>query len=98
MLAPCGSTSSGSGEGFARFLPGSIVQFFDYALGSLEAVEDYLHESRLRKFIDESRFATIRDLAEHTRATTLKFKRFHEAKLPPKRPIRTSSRRTIRKP
>ncbi len=81
-------------EGFARFLPGPIVQFFDYALGSLEEVEDYLHESRTRKFLDEPRFTSTMNLAEHTRATTLKFKRFHEAKLPPKRPPRHSNRRT----
>jgi len=92
-----GSVCRNIREGFGRFASGSIVQFFDYALGSLEEVEDYLHESRTRKFINPDRFARNLDLAEHTRATTLKFKRFHENKLPPSRPPRTSRRRAAGK-
>jgi four helix bundle protein len=88
-----GSVCRNIREGFGRFTSASIVQFFDYAIASLEEVEDYLHESRTRKFIDADRFNRSLDLAEHTRATTLKFKRFHENRLPPTRPPRSATRR-----
>ena len=88
-----GSVCRNIREGFGRFTSASIVQFFDYAIASLEEVEDYLHESRTRKFIDADRFNRSMDLAEHTRATTLKFKRFHEGRLPPPRPPRSATRR-----
>ena len=75
-----GSVCRNIREGFARYDSGPIVQFFRYALASLEEVKDYLCECAEREFIDQNRFATDLDLAEHTKATTLQFMRFHEAK------------------
>ena len=80
-----GSVCHNISEGFARYYSASIVQFFTYALGSLEEAEDYLKESLTRSFISKERFLKDMDLAEHTRATTLKFMRFHEAKLKARR-------------
>ena len=81
-----GSACRNMQEGFKRFYPAQIVQFFDYAIASLEEVLDYLHECTLRKFIDKDKHAELSDLAEHAKATAINFKRPHEAKLPPKRP------------
>jgi four helix bundle protein len=75
-----GSVCRNISEGFARFDSGPIVQFFTYALGSLGEVKDYLCECAEREFIDQKRFTTALDLAEHTKATTLRFMRVHEAK------------------
>ena len=86
FMDAAGSVCRNIQEGFKRNKPAQIVQFFDYALGSLEEVLDYLHESTQRKFIDKDRHATLSDMAEHTKAMALNFKHYHEAKLPPKPP------------
>ena len=75
-----GSVCRNISEGFARFDSASIVQFFTYALASLSEVEDYLRESLTRKFIDTARLDADLELLEHARATTLRFKRYHESK------------------
>jgi len=64
-------------EGYARGDSGQIVQFFGYALGSLGEVQDYLRDSLHRQFIDRERFVRLNDLAEHVRATTLRFREHH---------------------
>ena len=79
-----GSVCHNISEGFTRFESGPIVQFFTYALSSLEEIEDYLIECRTRKFIDHGRYQKLHDLTEHTRATTLNFMKSHQAKLPSK--------------
>ena len=76
-----GSVCRNISEGFARFEAAPIVQFFTYALGSLGEVVDYLHECRTRGFIEPARFQNAVDLAEHTRATTLNFMRYHQRRL-----------------
>ena len=76
-----GSVCRNISEGFGRFGSGFIVQYFTYALASLAEVEDYVHECRTRRFIDEPRFTRTTELIQHTRATTLKFMRFHQGKL-----------------
>ncbi|HJR61374.1 MAG TPA: four helix bundle protein [Vicinamibacterales bacterium] len=76
-----GSVCRNISEGFDRFDSGPIVQFFGYALASLAEVEDYLRESLSRRFIVPERYQKDLDLAEHTRATMLNFKRYHETKL-----------------
>ena len=93
FMDAAGSACRNMQEGFKRFKPAQIVQFFDYAIGSLEEVLDYQHECTQRKFIDQARHAELSDLAEHAKATALKFKHFHEAKLPPKRPPSRPGRR-----
>ena len=75
-----GSVCRNISEGFARFESGSIVQFFGYALASLSEVEDYLRECSTREFIAPARFEADLELLEHARATTLRFKRYHEEK------------------
>ena len=80
-----GSVCHNISEGFARYYSAPIVQFFTYALGSLGEVEDYLRESLERKFISNERFLKDMELAEHTRAKTLKFMQFHERKLKTRR-------------
>jgi four helix bundle protein len=75
-----GSVCRNTSEGFGRFDSAPIVQFFTYALASLQEVEDYLRECLVRKFIDKSRLDKDLDLLEHTRATTLKFMRPHQQK------------------
>ena len=81
-----GSACRNIQEGFKRYQPAQIVQFFDYAIASLEEVLDYLHECTQRKFLDKDKHAELSDLAEHAKATAINFKRPHEAKLPPRRP------------
>jgi four helix bundle protein len=76
-----GSVCRNISEGFARYHSAAIVQFFTYALGSLAEVQDYLRESLERHFIPKERFLKDRELAEHTKARTLKFLKFHEQKL-----------------
>ena len=76
-----GSVCRNISEGFVRFESSWIVQFFEYALGSLAEVEDYLRECVTRRFIDLQRFETDLALVEHTRAKTLRFKQYHERKL-----------------
>ena len=69
------------GKGLSGHEPGPLVQFFTYALASLEEVADYLVECRTRKFIDEACYVRLHDLSEHTRATTINFMRAHQSKL-----------------
>jgi four helix bundle protein len=80
-----GSVCHNISEGFARYHSAFIVQFFNYALGSLGEVEDYLKESVERSFISNERFLKGVELCEHTRATSLKFMQFHEHKLKTRR-------------
>jgi four helix bundle protein len=75
-----GSICRNISEGFGRYESGPIVQFFRYALASIEEVKDYLHECAERQFIGEKRLADDLELLEHTKATTLRFMRYHEAK------------------
>jgi four helix bundle protein len=75
-------------EGFVRFHSGPIIQFFTYALSSLEEVEDYLSEAKTRKFVDDDRFQKDLDSAEHCRASMLNFIRPHLSKLRRKPPPR----------
>ena len=76
-----GSVCRNMTEGFDRFESPAIVQFFGYALGSLGEVEDYLRECLTRNFIDQERFQRTMQLAEHARAKTLNFVRYHRKKL-----------------
>ena len=76
-----GSVCRNMTEGFDRFESAAIVQFFGYALGSLGEVEDYLRESLTRNFIDQERFQRTMGLAEHARAKTLNFVRYHRKKV-----------------
>ena len=76
-----GSVCHNISEGFVRFESQQIVQFFTYALSSLEEISDYLVECRARNFIDAARFDAVNDLAEHTRATAINFMKPHRAKL-----------------
>ena len=75
-----GSVCRNIGEGFGRYGSGPIVQYFTYALASLQEVKDYLGECRSRGFIDDSRLAADLDLLEHTKATTLNFMKYHRKK------------------
>ncbi|MBA2301780.1 MAG: four helix bundle protein [Acidobacteria bacterium] len=84
-----GSVCRNITEGFGRYDAGPLVQFFKYALASLDEVEDYLRECRTRQFIDADRLAKDLNLAEHARATMLNSKRYHESK-PRQKPRRTS--------
>ena len=77
-----GSVCRNMQEGFDRRLSTYIVQYFEFALGSLKEVMDYLHECTLRKFIDTARFEEAMEIAEHAKAKAINFKRFHEDKLP----------------
>ena len=88
FLDAAGSACRNMQEGFDRKRSAYIVQFFEYALGSLKEVMDYLHESQMRKFIDKARYDKAMDLAEHAKATAINFKLSHERRLPPKRPRR----------
>ena len=81
FMDAAGSVCRNIQEGFDRNRSTYIVQFFEYALGSLKEVIDYLHESKLRKFIDTTRHDELKEFAEHARAKTIKFKRYHERKL-----------------
>lgn len=76
-----GSVCRNIAEGFDRFDSSAIVQFFGSALGSLGEVEDYLRECVTRNFIDQERFTKNLELAEHARAKTLNFMRYHRKKL-----------------
>jgi four helix bundle protein len=76
-----GSVCHNIREGFVRYESGPLVQFFTYALASLEEVADYLVECRTRKFIDEACHVRLHDLSEHTRATTINFMRAHQSRL-----------------
>ncbi len=73
-----GSVCHNISERFARFESGPIVQFFGFALASLEEVQDYLRECLTRGFIDAARLKRDLDLAQHTKATALKFRHHHE--------------------
>ncbi len=88
-----GSVCHNIREGFVRYESGPLVQFFTYALASLEEVADYLVECRTRKFIDEACHVRLRDLSEHTRATTINFMRAHQSKL--REAKRSSSSRRV---
>ena len=85
-----GSICHNISEGFARFGSAEIVQFFGYALGSLSEVEDYLREAATRNFIDQERLQRDLEVAAHTRATLLKFRRYHQGKTVKKRAARQS--------
>ena len=92
-----GSVCHNIREGFVRYYPRPIIQFFTYALSSLEEVEDYLCEGLERKFLEKERYVDDMDLAEHCCATMLNFIRPHLEKLgesPP--PIRRKRRRPKR--
>ena len=91
-----GSVCHNIREGFVRFGSASIVQFFTYALSSLEEVEDYLVECRTKKFIDQERFAANYDLAEHTRATVINFMKPHRNRCSNQPPLRPKKRRRSR--
>jgi four helix bundle protein len=65
-------------EGFGRYDSCVIVQFFQYALGSLAEVQDHLLECQTANFIDSPRFLRLWDLSEHTKATTRNFMRPHQ--------------------
>jgi four helix bundle protein len=58
-----GSIAHNIREGFVRFGSASIVQFFTYALSSIEEVEDYLLESQQRKYIEAGRYSVLLHLA-----------------------------------
>ena len=85
FIDAAGSACRNMQEGFDRRRSTYIVQYFEYALGSLKEVMDYLHESRLRKFIDTQRYEKALELAEHAKAKAINFKRSHEERLPPNR-------------
>ena len=85
FIDAAGSACRNMQEGFDRRRSTYIVQYFEYALGSLKEVMDYLHESRLRKFIDDGRYEKAMELAEHAKAKAINFKRSHEDRLPPGR-------------
>jgi four helix bundle protein len=89
-----GSVCRNITEGFARFDSRQIVQFFNYALGSLAEVQDYLSECVTRNFIDQAQFGELSNLAEHTRAVTLKFSLYHQKKLRTRRRSNQAARRT----
>ena len=76
-----GSVCRNISEGFGRGGSAAIVQFFDYALGSLAEVDDYLRESLSRSFVDIEHHRSVLELKEHTRATTLNFKKVHQQKV-----------------
>ena len=81
FLDASGSICRNLAEGFARFESVYIVQFFGYALSSLTEVQDYLEESRLRRFISQPEFDKLWDLSEHAKAKALKFERPHRERL-----------------
>jgi four helix bundle protein len=68
-------------EGFGRYESGEIVTFFRYALASLAEVQDHLEECRQRRFIEAAEFDRLWDIAEHTKATAIKFMKPHEARV-----------------
>jgi four helix bundle protein len=92
LLAAAGSVPRNISEGFTRFTDAEIVRFFRYALGSLAEVQDGLFECKTRKALDQPEFDRLWELAEHTRAKTIRFKNAHEK--PQKRRPRTSRRRS----
>jgi four helix bundle protein len=94
FMDAAGSVCRNISEGYGRFHSSFIVQFFGYALASLREVGDYLQESATRKYIDTARLQRDLDLAEHTKATTLKFMRYHERKLEEERRRKKGSRVT----
>jgi four helix bundle protein len=74
--AAAGSVCRNLAEGFRRYESIYVVQFFGYALGSLGEVQDCLDECRQRRLTtSDQEFDRLWDLAEHTRATALKFMR-----------------------
>ena len=75
--AAAGSACRNLAEGFRRFTSPAIVQFFDYALGSLGEIQDCLQESLTRRIITPEEFVTLSDLVEHARAAALNFSRPH---------------------
>jgi four helix bundle protein len=75
-----GSVCRNISEGFARYKPGEIVQFFRYALASLAELKDYLGQCRTRGAIDDAELARLLDRCEHAKATALNFKKPHEQK------------------
>jgi four helix bundle protein len=76
-----GSVCRNLSEGFTRFTSAYIVQFFNYALASLAEVKDHLIECEQREVITAEEFKELHDLAEHTKAKSLKFMRPHEERL-----------------
>jgi four helix bundle protein len=72
-----GSVCRTIAEGFGRFGSAHIVQFFTYALPSLNEVEDHLEECRIRGLLDPARFSRDWDMAEHIRAMSLNFIKPH---------------------
>jgi four helix bundle protein len=92
FMDAAGSVCRNISEGFARFESAQIVQFFGYALASLREVTDYLQDAALRKYIDTARLEKNLALAEHTKATTLKFRRYHEEKLKRERERKRAAR------
>ena len=85
FIDAAGSACRNMQEGFDRRRSAYIVQYFEYALGSLKEVMDYLHEAQLRKFIDKERYENARELAEHSKAKAINFKASHEERLPARR-------------
>jgi four helix bundle protein len=78
FVGASGSVCRNLAEGFARYVSAEIVKFFRYALASLEEVKDYLEECRIRRLLGPEELERLLDLAEHTKATTLKFMKPHE--------------------
>jgi four helix bundle protein len=85
-----GSICRNISEGFARGSSATIVQFFGYALGSIAEVQDHLIECRGQKRITPERFQRLWDLAEHTKATCINFRKPHQARLQATRRKRTT--------
>jgi four helix bundle protein len=69
-----GSVCRNLAEGFDRRTKPDRKNFIGYALASLSETQDHLRECKTRKFIDEPRFAELYDIAEHTRAVTLRWR------------------------
>ena len=74
-------------EGFARFGSAEIVQFFGYALASLDETRDHLEECRVRRFISEADHQRLSTLAAQARGKIMTFRQYHITKA--RRPRRT---------
>jgi four helix bundle protein len=77
-----GSACRNISEGFRRGGSCEIVQFFGDALASLGETQDYLEECVVRNLIDGPTHERLRDLSEHARATTIKFRKPHAERWP----------------
>ena len=75
-----GSVCRNISEGFGRMGSGSMVPFFDYAIGSLAEVSDYLYECVIRGFIAEPRRCELVTLVEAAKAKTVRLKAYHEGR------------------